>query len=62
MFSAKDAEQFVAFYASNGWRVGKNPMKDWRASVRTWHLRNERDRKPKEVISDDIAAEFAAYD
>jgi hypothetical protein len=23
-------------YESNGWRVGKNPMKDWRASVRYW--------------------------
>lgn len=31
-----DAEKFVAFYESNGWRVGKNPMKDWRAAVRTW--------------------------
>ena len=31
-----DAEHFVAYYESNGWRVGKNPMKDWRAAVRTW--------------------------
>jgi hypothetical protein len=31
-----DAERFVAYYESNGWRVGKNPMKDWRAAVRTW--------------------------
>ena len=32
-----DAERFVDFYASNGWKVGKNPMKDWKAAVRTWH-------------------------
>lgn len=31
-----DAEAFWDFYQSKGWRVGKNPMKDWRAAVRTW--------------------------
>jgi hypothetical protein len=31
-----DAQAFVDFYTSKGWKVGKNPMKDWRAAVRTW--------------------------
>ena len=31
-----DPERFVDYYSSNGWRVGKNPMKDWKAAVRTW--------------------------
>lgn len=31
-----DAERFVDFYESNGWMVGKNRMKDWRATVRNW--------------------------
>lgn len=31
-----DAERFLNYYESNGWKVGKNPMKDWRACVRTW--------------------------
>jgi hypothetical protein len=31
-----DAQRFVDHYESNGWKVGKNAMKDWRASVRTW--------------------------
>lgn len=31
-----DAQHFVDYYSANGWRVGKNPMKDWRAAVRTW--------------------------
>ena len=31
-----DAERFVDYYTSNGWKVGKNAMKDWRAAVRTW--------------------------
>lgn len=31
-----DPEQFVDHYESNGWMVGKNRMKDWKAAVRTW--------------------------
>ena len=31
-----DAERFCAYYESNGWRVGRNAMKDWQAAVRTW--------------------------
>ena len=33
------ATQFHAYYTSNGWRVGKNPMKDWQASARGWIAR-----------------------
>ena len=31
-----NAARFCDYYASNGWKVGKNPMKDWRATVRNW--------------------------
>ena len=31
-----DAEKFINYYESNGWMVGKNKMKDWKAAVRTW--------------------------
>lgn len=31
-----DAQRFIDYYTANGWRVGKNPMKDWRAAVRNW--------------------------
>ena len=34
-----DAEQFCNFYASKGWRVGSQPMRDWKAAVRTWEKR-----------------------
>ena len=30
-------EKWMAHYQSNGWKVGKNPMKDWKAAIRTWH-------------------------
>lgn len=34
-----DAEAFVAFYTSKGWKIGSSPMKDWRAAVVTWEKR-----------------------
>lgn len=37
-------ERFIDYYASIGWKVGKNSMKDWRAAVRTW----ERKETPKQ--------------
>ena len=42
-----DAEQFVDFYQSKGWKVGKDTMKDWKASVRTWERRNKQNKKPQ---------------
>ena len=36
-----DAQRFVDYYAAVGWVVGKKPVKDWRACVRTWE-RNDR--------------------
>ena len=35
------AYTFVNFYQSKGWKVGNQPMKDWRASVRTWEQKNK---------------------
>ena len=35
-----NAEQFFDYYESNGWKVGKNSMKDWKAAVRTWEKNN----------------------
>jgi hypothetical protein len=31
-----DPDQFVDHYESNGWKVGKNPMRDWQAAARKW--------------------------
>lgn len=35
-----DPEEFIDFYSSKGWMIGKNKMKDWKAAVRTWQRRN----------------------
>lgn len=39
-----DPEAFIDYYTSNGWMVGKNHMKDWKAAVRTWE-RKDRERE-----------------
>ena len=36
-----DHEAFISFYDSNGWKVGKNSMKDWKAAVITWEKRSK---------------------
>ena len=34
-------QQFCDFYSSKGWKIGKEPMKDWKAAVRTWEMRRK---------------------
>ena len=38
-----DPDRFVDFYAAKGWKIGNQPMKDWKAAVRTWE---KREKKP----------------
>lgn len=40
-----DPENFIDFYESKGWMVGKNKMKCWKAALRTWHRRNKSDEE-----------------
>lgn len=37
-----DPEGFFYFYESKGWMVGSNKMKDWKAAVRTWEIKNKK--------------------
>lgn len=55
-----DPQRFVDHYTSNGWMVGKNKMKDWKAAVRTWE-RNTIDgkgREPSSSNADDASYKF----
>lgn len=36
-----DTEAFIDFYTSKGWKVGSQPMKDWKAAVRNWSRRDK---------------------
>lgn len=46
-----NATKFFDYYESNGWKVGRNSMKDWKAAVRSWEAKEQerlREKKPKE--------------
>ena len=45
-----DAERFIDYYTSNGWKVGKNPMKDWKAAIRTWE-KGDKGKQNKGVMN-----------
>ena len=49
-----NADRFVDFYASKGWRVGKDTMKDWKASARGWvsRYRQEHPEQAPRVYED----------
>lgn len=38
------AEKFIDYYESNGWKVGRNSMKDWKATVRNWE-KNQQEKQ-----------------
>ena len=44
-----DAEAFFSFYESNGWKVGKNPMKSWKDACTTWEKREGSAPKSKKL-------------
>jgi hypothetical protein len=44
--NAVDPEAFIDHYTSNGWKVGKASMKNWKAAVRTWE-RNDGGRRTR---------------
>lgn len=45
-----DPEIFIAFYESKGWKVGKSPMKNWKAAMITWENRRKEVEQPQEVV------------
>jgi hypothetical protein len=39
--SSSDPARFFDYYTANGWRVGRSPMRDWRAAARNWSARDK---------------------
>lgn len=52
-----DANRFVDFYTANGWMVGKNKMKDWKAAVRTWERNSFSNSRNNNVQSNSVPDE-----
>ena len=56
---AVDPEAFHAYYESNGWKVGKNPMKSWTAALHSWQRRDQgKPSSERKEMLDELAAEF----
>ena len=43
-----DPQSFLDHYDSNGWMVGRTPMQDWKAAVRTWERRRATPSAPSQ--------------
>lgn len=48
-----DADKFINYYTSNGWMVGKNKMKEWKAAVRTWNSNGNVDKQKRSMRNRD---------
>jgi len=50
--SSVNAERFVNYYEANGWTQGRNkPIRDWKASVRTWEQNEIQTAKPISIVT-----------
>lgn len=63
----EQADKFFNYYESNGWKVGKNPMKNWKASVNNWIKNQEiygidKKRNGNAIAKNDYQAASAQYD
>ena len=56
-----NATQFFNFYESKGWMVGKSPMKDWKAAVRTWEQKDRRTSYSNKPNKYEIPADVSEY-
>ena len=45
--------EFCDFYTSKGWKVGREPMKDWKAAVRTWEAKRKNNTQTNQTITID---------
>jgi len=47
----EEAQKFIDYYTSNGWKVGQNPMQDWKATSRNWIKRSSQSSCQKKQTS-----------
>ena len=62
IITSEEAERFIDFYASKGWYVGKNKMKDWKAALRNWLRRKQEEKKPGFSATEEMEVEDVDLD
>ena len=62
-YAGFDADLFVAFYSSNGWKIGANPMEEWQPAVTGWHLKGKENANqlPRGKIADTTQARDLSF-
>ena len=53
-FHEFSAERFVDFYASKGWKVGGDTMKDWKAAARGWVSRYRQEHPEQQPATERV--------
>ncbi len=56
-----NVDAFMGYYESNGWRVGKNPMKDWRATACRWNARHNEFTNNKNTMQHETRPRYEAF-
>ena len=56
-----DPQRFIDYYTSNGWMVGRNKMKDWKATVRNWE-KKDNDRPAQKPVKINDFHKFQQHD
>jgi hypothetical protein len=56
-----DPVKFFNYYESNGWMVGKNKMKNWKAAVHTWEANSGFGNGAKELTAEQVAAKMKEW-
>lgn len=57
--AVNESEKWIDYYTANGWKVGKNSMKDWKASIRNW-MRNYKPQPTNNFQGNNHAAHQSA--
>lgn len=56
-----DPQRFIDYYTANGWKVGRNAMKDWRAAIRNWSRNSYNTPAPSPAMTQEVNDELAQY-
>ena len=57
-----DAEAFISFYESKGWRIGNQPMKAWKAAIITWEKRNAKNSNKPDFRNKAEPGKYAQFE
>ena len=57
-YTSVDPDRFYAYYEANGWKVGRNSMKDFKAAIRMWSARDKNDQKKRPAAEKILENEY----